>query len=190
MSSEKILTGVQRSLIRMRERFNVTQQQLAEALGVRVQTVSKWECTRSPSGESLHMLVSFARSIGDWETAKIFHDAAFSGALDLLGAEHHNAAEHSIWYLRSGRSDPAVHREYCKVLRALIAGLDVAIGKEQEALGAQMTKGGKWRPRRIVVRAGSKGPRFSRALPLSYLVQAQKDLQEELKNEEQETKKR
>jgi hypothetical protein len=154
------------------------------------------------------MLVSFASGIGDQESAKIFHDAAFSGASDLPDAGKQRAAEHAVWYLRSRLSNPAVRREYCKVLRALIEGIMVAIGEDAEAVAAADAAAaadkGKRRRGRIVawlrtglepeiqmgIAAAPKGARLSSALPLHYLFQAEEDLREELANEEKQTKKR
>jgi hypothetical protein len=76
----------------------------------------------------------------------------------------------------------------------------VAINAECEAIEAATAtdRGKKWRRRRIValmdpewgmgIAAAPKGMRLSSAIPVQYLFEAQGQLREELKNEEQETK--
>src|SRR5262245_53471282 len=78
MSSEK--TSIQKTLIDMRRRLNVTQQQLAARLKITTVTVGRWESTRSPTGSSLTQLAAFAAQVGDTKSAEIFRAAAMPRA--------------------------------------------------------------------------------------------------------------
>jgi transcriptional regulator with XRE-family HTH domain len=70
-------TDTQKTLIAMRRRLSLTQQQLAVAMGVSLNTVSRWETIRSPTGGSLARIAIFAHREGDAESERIFLEQIF-----------------------------------------------------------------------------------------------------------------
>jgi transcriptional regulator with XRE-family HTH domain len=75
MSSKRKKTAVQKALTQLRKSLGMTQQELSERLGVILNSVSRWESSRPPSGHSLWQLQRFARDVGAPEIAAIFQRA-------------------------------------------------------------------------------------------------------------------
>jgi transcriptional regulator with XRE-family HTH domain len=70
--STKKRTPMQQAVVDLRQRLNLTQRELAAALGVTTVSVCRWETSRSPSGASLVQLAAFARSSGENDLANTF----------------------------------------------------------------------------------------------------------------------
>jgi transcriptional regulator with XRE-family HTH domain len=139
MSTPK--TDVQKTLIAMRHRLNLTQQQLAVALKVSAVTVGRWESTRSPTGTSLTQLAAFAHEAGDEEGARVFHGAAFPEKIhieiDFARSEADRMAkapDAALKQIRENRRNRAVKREYICVLRALLRAHQVLTHQALEGL--------------------------------------------------------
>jgi transcriptional regulator with XRE-family HTH domain len=72
---KKTKTDVQLALIDLRRHLQMTQLQLANALGLTPVTVARWETTQPPRGSALQRLVEFADSRGAIVWANIFSSA-------------------------------------------------------------------------------------------------------------------
>jgi transcriptional regulator with XRE-family HTH domain len=134
-------TPVQKALIEMRRRLQLTQQQLAIALKVGLPTVGRWESTRSPTGSSLLQLARFAHDAGEHESYLVFLKAAMQAraskvpvirmSADAPMPVHSEllfprAAEKALPLIRAGgRRNPAIAREYLKLLRGILTALEM-----------------------------------------------------------------
>jgi transcriptional regulator with XRE-family HTH domain len=117
--SRRKKTPVQSALIDLRERLQMTQQQLAQALSVSTVSVCRWETSRPPTGLSLQTLARFAEESRALEEAAILQDALNDEQRPYLKLPI-APDEEALRELRRGANFfPGIRRAYLDVLHKL-----------------------------------------------------------------------
>jgi transcriptional regulator with XRE-family HTH domain len=124
MSTRKKRTPIQEAVRQLRQRLNLTQERLAQQLGVVLASVARWESSRPPKGYSLARLHMFAQRFEQTQDlSEIFFQAAEAERQSVISKLPRSVPEKALWQVATmARLRPEKMKEpYLAALRALLA---------------------------------------------------------------------